>query len=55
MNCVAVLDRDALGVVGRMNALMPPRWPSDFGTCAITTTTSAIAPLVAHSLRPLRT
>ena len=41
--------------VGTMNALMPPRWPSDFGTTAITTTTSAIAPLVAHSLRPFRT
>ena len=40
---------------GRMNALIPPRWPSDFGTRAITTTTSAITPLVAHSLIPLRT
>ena len=36
-----------------MNALMPPRWPSDFGTMAITTTTSAIAPLVAHSFVPV--
>ena len=38
-----------------MKALMPPRWPSDFGTRAITTTTSAITPLVAHSFVPLRT
>ena len=53
---VAVLDRDAVGVsYGRTNAVMPPRWPSDFGTCAITTTMSAIAPLVAHSLSPLST
>ena len=34
---------------------MPPLWPSDFGTRAITTTMSAIEPLVAHSLVPLRT
>ena len=32
---------------------MPPPVALGFGTCAITTTTSAIAPLVAHSLRPL--
>ena len=40
---------------GRMKALIPPRWPdsSSFGTFAITTTTSAITPLVAQSLRPL--
>ena len=36
-----------------MKALIPPLWPSDFGTRAITTTTSAITPLVAHSLVPL--
>ncbi len=38
---------------GRMKALIPPLRPSDFGTRAITTTTSAITPLVAHSLVPL--
>ena len=38
-----------------MKALMPPLCPSDFGTRAITTTTSAIAPLVAHSLVPFNT
>ncbi len=40
---------------GSTNALIPPRWPSDFGILAMTTTMSAIAPLVAHSLRPLST
>ncbi len=35
---------------GRMNALMPV-----FGVRAITTTTSATAPLVAHSFVPLST
>jgi hypothetical protein len=39
---------------GTMNAVMPPRRPSDGGTCAITTTRSATAPFVAHSLRPDR-
>ena len=38
---------------GQMKAVMPPLWPSDFGTTAMTTTTSAIAPLVAHSFVPL--
>jgi hypothetical protein len=32
--------------------VIPPRRPSAFGTCAITTTMSAIAPFVAHSLSP---
>jgi hypothetical protein len=40
---------------GITNALMPPRWPAPFGTWAITTTTSAIVPFVAHSLRPFST
>ena len=39
--------------VGQMNAVMPPAWPSDPGTTAMTTTTSAIAPLVAHNFVPL--
>ena len=34
---------------GSTNAVMPPS-----GTCAMTTTTSAIAPFVAHSLEPFR-
>ncbi len=37
-----------------MNAVMPPRCPSDFGTLAITTSSSAMKPLVAHSFVPLR-
>ncbi len=36
-----------------MKAEMPPLWPSDLGTTAMTMTTSAIAPLVAHSLVPV--
>ena len=52
---VAVLDHHAVAVVGEHEAVMPPRWPSLLGTLAMTTTTSAIAPLVAHSLRPFST
>jgi hypothetical protein len=38
---------------GQMKAVMPPRWPSRLGTTAMITTTSAIAPLVAHSFVPV--
>ena len=34
-------------------AVMPPWWPSDFGTTAITTSRSAMTPLVVHSFVPL--
>ena len=39
--------------IGQMKAVIPPLAPSRLGTTAITTTTSAITPLVAHSLVPL--
>ena len=56
MNCVAVLDRDALGVVGEDEGADAAAVALALrARCAITTTTSAIAPLVAHSLRPLST
>ena len=35
-----------------MKAVMPPLLASVFGTTAMTITTSAIAPLVAHSFVP---
>ena len=38
---------------GQRKAVMPPWWPADLGTTAMTTTTSAIAPFVAHSFVPL--
>ncbi len=38
-----------------MNALIPPRCPSDFGTRAITTSSSATTPLVVHSFVPSST
>lgn len=41
--------------IGQMNAVIPPLPFSVFGTTAITTTTSAITPFVAHSLVPLIT
>ena len=34
------------------NAVIPPRCPSDAGTCAMTTSSVANVPLVAHSLTP---
>ena len=37
------------------NAVMPPRTPSDDGTRAITTSSSATTPFVVHSLTPSST
>jgi hypothetical protein len=37
------------------NAVMPPAWPSLWGTRAITTSRPAMTPLVVHSLVPLST
>jgi len=53
MNALRCSTVTPLASYGRMKAETPPLWPSLFGTFAITTTTSAIAPFVAHSLRPL--
>lgn len=36
-------------------AVMPPRWPSDLGTRAMTTSRSATTPLVVHSFTPSST
>ena len=41
--------------VSTTKAVMPPLCPSDFGTRAITTSRSAMTPLVVQSFTPSRT
>jgi hypothetical protein len=52
LRCLTVMPSVS---IGQMNAVIPPFAASVFGTTAITTTTSAMTPLVAHSFVPLIT
>jgi len=52
MRCVIVMPSTS---IGQMKAVIPPLLPSRLGTTAMTTTTSAMTPLVAHNLVPLIT
>ena len=53
MNSLRCLTSMPSRSVGQMKAVMPPLASSVFGTTAMTTTTSAMTPLVAHSFVPL--
>ncbi len=53
MNALRCVTLRPLTSVGTMKAVIPPRCPSLLGTIAMTMTTSATAPFVAHSLVPL--
>jgi hypothetical protein len=53
MKALRVSTRTPGASHGQMNAVMPPLDPSAFGTTAMTITTSAMAPFVAHSFVPV--